>query len=93
MLIIENEFMELTKKLDVGGFWIENEMCQEFTTDKPRCSLSFSPDDHWIFEFMQVPSKVRYYQDKVYRDTLHQEVNQITGKFVGKVFFEEDTWQ
>ena len=52
MPIIEPEFMELTQDLDVAAFWEENAQCRAFTTDKPRCALSFSPDDHWIFEFM-----------------------------------------
>ena len=92
MAIIEPEFMERTQDLDLEAFWAENALCRGFTTDKPRCALSFSPDDHWIFEFMQVPSTLRYYQDKSYRDELHREVNQITQKLVGKTFFEEDTW-
>jgi uroporphyrinogen decarboxylase len=91
--IIEPEFMELTRGLDLHTFWAENEQCQDFTTHKPRCALSFAPDDHWIFEFMQVPSTLRYYQDKAYRDELHCEVNRITQEYVGKSFFEEDTWQ
>jgi hypothetical protein len=61
MAIIENEFMELTQGLDLEAFWAENEQCRAFTTDKPRCMLSFSPDDHWIFEFVDVPSTLRYY--------------------------------
>jgi uroporphyrinogen decarboxylase len=93
MPIIENDFMELTKPLDIEAFWAENEQCSALTTDKPRCALSFSPDDHWLFEFMSVPSTVRYYQDKAYRDSLHQEVNQVTKEYVGKTFFDEDTWQ
>lgn len=93
MPIIEDEFVEMTKDLDVEAFWTENEACRAFTMHKPRCSASFSPDDHWLFEFMQVPSTLRYYQDKEYRDALHGEVNQITRKYVGKVFFEEDTWR
>ena len=93
MAIIEQEFLELTKNLDVAAFWAENEACQPFTTHKPRCSVSFSPDDHWIFEFMQVPSTLRYYQDKVYRDALHRQVNAITRDYVGKAFFDEDTLQ
>jgi hypothetical protein len=52
MAIIENEFIELTEGLDLEAFWAENAQCRGFTTDKPRCMLSFSPDDHWIFEFM-----------------------------------------
>jgi uroporphyrinogen decarboxylase len=91
--IIEADFIQLTKDLDVNAFWDENDRCQAFTTDKPRCSLSFSPDDHWLFEFMQVPSTLRYYEDKEYRDALHRETNRITQEYVGKTFFAEDTWQ
>ena len=92
MAIIEPEFLELTSDLDVEAFWAENELCQPFTTDKPRCAASFSPDDHWVFEFMQVPSTVRYYHDTPYRNRLHQEVNRLTQEYVGKTFFEEDTF-
>lgn len=91
--IVEQEFMNLTQDLDVEAFWRENALCQPFTTDKPRCPLSFSPDDHWIFEFMDVPSTLRYYQDKAYRDKLHKQVNGITTKYVGRTFFDEDTWE
>lgn len=93
MAIIEQEFMELTQDLDVESFWEENALCHGFTTDKPRCSLSLSPDDHWIFEFMDVPSTLRYYQDKVYRDGLHKEVNKILRQYVGRTGFSEDTWE
>ncbi len=93
MAIIETEFIELTRSLDVEAFWEENERCQGFIMNKPRCSVSFAPDDHWIFEFMGVPSTLRYYQDKTYRDKLHCDVNRITKEYVGKAFFDEDTWQ
>jgi uroporphyrinogen decarboxylase len=93
MPIIEPEFLELTRDLDLDAFWEENERCGAFTRDKPRCAVSFSPDDHWIFEFMQVPSTVRYYHDKEYRDDLHRQVNQVTLQYVGKAFFDEDTWR
>ena len=92
MPIIEPEFMELTTDLDVESFWAENAACKAFTTNKPRCALSFSPDDHWLFEFMHVPSTLRYYQDKPYRDELHREANRVTLHYVGRTFFEEDTW-
>ncbi len=92
MPIVEPEFMELTADLDVESFWAENAICDAFTTRKPRCALGFSPDDHWLFEFMQVPSTLRYYQDKPYRDELHREANRITRHYVGQAFFEEDTW-
>jgi len=91
--IIEPEFMELTRDLDVTEFWVENELCVNFTTDKPRCAVSFAPDDHWIFEFEDVPSTLRYYRDKTYRDKLHARVNQATREHVGTSFFSEDTWE
>jgi hypothetical protein len=92
MAIIEPEFMELTRDLDVRHFWQENALCQGFRADKARCALSFSPDDHWLFEFMQVPSTLRYYQDKAYRDQLHRETNRITQEYVGAKFYDEDSW-
>ena len=85
--------MELTRSLDVEAFWEENDRCQDFGIHKPRCSASFAPDDHWIFEFMHVPSTLRYYQDKAYRDALHRDVNRVTREYVGKAYFDEDTWQ
>jgi uroporphyrinogen decarboxylase len=93
MAIIETEFMELTPNLDLSAFWKENQICQAFTTQKPRCALIFSPDDHWLFEFMNVPSTLRYYQDKAYRDELHHQVNLLTDKYIGASFFDEDTWE
>ncbi len=92
MPIIEPEFMDLTTGLDVEKFWAENARCEAFTTHKPRCALSFSPDDHWLFEFASVPSTLRYYRDKAYRDKLHSEANRITRQYVGRAFFDEDTW-
>jgi uroporphyrinogen decarboxylase len=92
MAIIEKEFMDLTKDLDIEQFWNINEKCKNFTTNKPRCALSFSPDDHWIFEFTKVKSTLQYYNDKNYRDAIHKEVNDATSKYVGKTFFSDDTW-
>jgi len=92
MPIIESEFMELTAGLDVAAWWEENATCAALTPEKPRCAASFSPDDHWIFEFMAVPSTLRYYRDTDYRNALHREVNAITLEHVGKAFFDEDTW-
>jgi uroporphyrinogen decarboxylase len=91
--IIEQDFMDMTQDLDAEAFWEENALCQAFTTDKPRCSLSFSPDDHWVFEFMDIPSTLRYYHDQAYRNELHKQVNEITAKYVGHTFFKENTWE
>ena len=93
MAIIEPEFLELTRSLDVRAWWEENDRCQTLSPDKPRCPVSFSPDDHWIFEFTEVPSTLRYYQDQAYRNALHREVNAVTQEYVGKAFFDEDTWR
>ena len=92
MPIIEPELMQLTRDLELDGFWEENEACRKFTRDKPRCAVSFAPDDHWIFGFESVPSTLRYYQDTTYRNDLHRQVNAATEEYVGKAFFNENTW-
>jgi len=93
MPLLDPDFLELTPSLDPEAFWVENELCQEFTIDKPRCGLIFSPDDHWLFEFLEVNSTVRYYHDKTYRDSLHKEANRWLMEYAGKTYFDEDTWQ
>ena len=93
MRLIGPKFVALTEDLDVEAFWEEDALCRGFTLDKPRCSLSLSPDDHWIFEFADVKSTLRYYKDKAYRDELHKKVNAITQEHVGRSFFSEDTWE
>jgi uroporphyrinogen decarboxylase len=93
MPILDPEFIELTRGLDVDAFWEENSLCRAFTPDKPRCALSFSPDDHWLFEFFDIPSTLRYFQDKPYRDDLHRQANDLLVQYVGLPFFDEDTWE
>ncbi|MBN2306233.1 MAG: uroporphyrinogen III decarboxylase [Anaerolineae bacterium] len=93
MALIEQEFMDLTADLDVTAFWEENELCWPLTTSKPRCPLTFAPDDHWLFEFLSVESTLRYYQDKAYRDDLHRQANAVTREHVGQTFFDEDSWE
>lgn len=93
MSIIEPEFMELTKRFDQTRFWDENQSSRGYRMGKPRCSMSFSPDDHWLFEFNAVPSTLRYFREKTYRDQLHRDTNQITQQYVGSSFFDEDTWE
>ena len=92
MPIIEKEFLELSAGLDTKRFWEENARCNGFTTDKPRCPLSLPVDDHWLIEFLAVPSTLRFYRDKDYRDSLHREANQVTLEHLGRTFFGEDTW-
>jgi uroporphyrinogen decarboxylase len=75
------------------AFWVENAACQGFTPHKPRCALSLALDDHWLFEFFSVPSTLRYYQDKAYRDQLHAAANSLTRQWLGRAFFDEDTWE
>jgi len=93
MSILNPEFIELTQRLDPCAFWEENKTCQAFTTAKPRCSMSFSPDDHWLFEFFSVPSTLHFYQEKSYRDQLHRQANQILREYIGMAYFDEDTWE
>jgi len=92
MALIEPEFMELTKDFDPQAFWAENDLCLDFTPHKPRCGFSYAPDDHWIFEFVEVPSTLRYYFDQPYRNALHRQVNQILEDHIGHRYFDEDTW-
>ena len=61
MAIMDQDFMQLTQDLDVQAFWEENSACE--ARQGPRSPLSLSPDDHWLFEFMAVPSTLRYYQE------------------------------
>jgi len=93
MPIVEKQFMELTAGFDPKSFWEENSRCTQFTRDKPRCSAALPVDDHWLFEFLDVPSTVRYYHDKEYRDSLHCEANQVTMEHLGRAFFDEDSWR
>ncbi|MCE9615745.1 MAG: uroporphyrinogen decarboxylase family protein [Lentisphaerae bacterium] len=93
MPILDEEFLELTKDLDIAAFWDENARCRVPTTAKPRCELHLVPDDHWLLEFSAVPSTVRYYRDKPYRDLLHRDANALLTRYVGRAFFDEDTWE
>jgi uroporphyrinogen decarboxylase len=93
MPIIEKEFMELTAGFDAEAFWEENALCGAGEINKPRCPLSFAIDDHWLFEFLDVASTIRYYEDKPHRDALHKEANAITREHVGKTFYDEDSWE
>ena len=85
MPIIEPEFMELTEELDLPR---PSGPRTSAVSSSPRTNRAArppsAPDDHWIFEFMQVPSTVRYYHDKAYRDDLHRQVNEVTQQYVGK---------
>ncbi len=93
MAILNPEFLERTRDLDPAAFWAENDLCGGFTETKPRCALTFSPDDHWLLEFLRVPSTVRYFHDKAHRDALHHEANAVLKHYVGRSFFDEDTWE
>jgi uroporphyrinogen decarboxylase len=102
--MLDTTFINLTIDLDPPAFWSENDRCLELTSaglsshrtsppPQPRSALAFSPDDHWLFELLDVPSTLRYYQEKTYRDRLHQQANDLTQRTIGRTFFEEDTWQ
>jgi uroporphyrinogen decarboxylase len=93
MAIIETEFLELTRNLDVNRFWADNQQCETVPElEKLRCGLIFAPDDHWLFGFLGVESTIRYYFNKPYRDSLHRQVNRLTADYIGMTFFDEDTW-
>jgi uroporphyrinogen decarboxylase len=92
MAIYDTDFLNLTSGLDLNAFWAENEQSLQDGPDKPRCPISFSPDDHWLFEFLAIESTLKYYRDKAYRDELHAKANKLTLEYIGRAFFEEDTW-
>ena len=77
-----DDFLTLTPRLDLEAFWAENDACLENEIDKPRCALEFSPDDHWLFEFIQPIHILRYYQDKPYRDDTHKKANELLRQYV-----------
>ncbi len=93
MALMEREFLDLSEDLDVEAFWEENAACERSGAGKPRCAMSFSPDDHWLFGFLEAGSTLRYYSDKPYRDALHREANLVTREYLGKAFFDEDSWE
>jgi uroporphyrinogen decarboxylase len=93
MPIFDPEFLDLTRDLDIDAFWAENLLCMEFTPKKQRCAISFSPDDHWLFEFLEVSSTLLYYRDKTHRDALHCQANSLLREYVGRAYFDEDTWE
>jgi len=93
MPLFDPEFLKLTRGLDVEAFWAENARCFAFSPLKPRCPLSFAPDDHWLFSFLGLPSTLRYYQEKPYRDAMHALANEVLCEWVGRPYFEEDTWE
>ncbi len=94
MPLIEPEFLELTRDLDPAAFWAENRLCDRTGADKPRCALKgVGSDDHWLFEFLAVPSTLRYYHDKPYRDGLHAEANHLMSEHLGVRVYGENTWE
>lgn len=94
MPLIETEFLERTRTLDPEAFWSENRLCEVPGEDKPRCALKgVGSDDHWLFEFLDVPSTLRYYRDKPYRDDLHRQANRLMWEHLRVRPYSEDTWE
>jgi hypothetical protein len=93
MPLLDPDFLPLTASLDLPAFWDENARCAGFTAEKPRCAVAFALDEHWLFEFLGVPSTLHYYRDKPYRDALHAEANRWLVAYVGRAYFDEDTWE
>lgn len=93
MALIEPEFMQLTRDLDLEAFWAENRQCGGVGEDKPRCALAgVGSDDHWLFEFLGVTDTLRYYRDKAFRDGLHREANALMWEHLRVRPYDEDSW-
>ncbi|MBN8525789.1 MAG: hypothetical protein J0M02_10680 [Planctomycetes bacterium] len=94
MALIETEFMDLSRDLDPEAFWAENGLCHRIGEDKPRCALAgVGSDDHWLFEFLAVPSTLRYYRDKAWRDGLHRQANDLMWQHLRARPYDEDSWE
>lgn len=77
--------------LDVKAFWEENEKCFEpFTTKKPRVPIGFWLDDHFLLEYMNLPSTIKYYKDILYRNAINKQFNDDMEKALGRRFHNED---
>jgi uroporphyrinogen decarboxylase len=93
MALFDPEFLELSRDFDANDFWQENDFCNSAHENKPRVALIISPDDHWLFEFLDVQSTVRYYRNKSYRDDLHRQANALMRERIGRAYFDKDTWE
>ncbi len=77
--------------LDVKKFWEVNAQCfKPFSTDKPRVPISFWLDDHFVLEYMNLPSTIRYYNDPDYRNEINKKFNDEIEPILGKRFQSED---
>lgn len=78
-------------ELDVKAFWEENSKCfGRFSTAKPRVPISFWLDDHFLLEYMQLPSTLKYYKDNEYRKEINKKFNDDMERLLGKRFQNEE---
>ncbi|MEN2984656.1 MAG: uroporphyrinogen decarboxylase family protein [Dictyoglomaceae bacterium] len=77
-------------KFDVQKFWEENDYCLQNFDKKTRIPIFYWLDDHFLFEFLNVESTVKYYNDYEYRLKLHKEANEKLEKVLGRKFYPED---
>ena len=63
--------------LDLAHFWEENAASAQkpFRTDKPRCPVALSLDDHWLLDEMKLPSTMPYYCDAEYAAGVNRRCN------------------
>lgn len=76
---------------DVGAFWSEEALCRgrAFSTDKPRCPIGLSLDDHWLLDELKPPSVLPYYRDPEARADLNRQANDRCGNEIGIRPFDE----
>ena len=94
MPIIEQDFMELTENLDLEAFWEENVRA---TPSPPTSRAARSPSRRTITgssSLWTCPSTLRYYHDKrLPRRAAQGESTPSHSEYVGRAFFNEDTWE
>lgn len=76
---------------DVGTFWTEEGRCRgrAFSTDKPRCPISLSLDDHWLLDELRPDSTIPYYTDPERRAELNAKANDRCEAVIGVRPFAE----
>ncbi|MFQ3586357.1 MAG: uroporphyrinogen decarboxylase family protein [Fimbriimonadaceae bacterium] len=76
---------------DVDAFWSEEPRCRgrAFSTDKPRCPISLSLDDHWLLDELRPASVQPYFRDPDVRAELHRRANERCASEIGIRPFSE----
>ncbi|OQB14988.1 MAG: methylcobalamin:coenzyme M methyltransferase [Firmicutes bacterium ADurb.Bin193] len=80
-------------EMDVKAFWEENSKCFEpFSTNKPRVPMNFWLDDHFLLEYMKLPSTLKYYNDAAYRREVNTRFNDEMERLLGRRFINEEIY-